>query len=158
MQGPLDTARLTDATTPAAMLIRLTYASRVQSVLGPADVRDILRASQKNNARLGVSGALLLCNGIFLQCLEGDQPAVNALYHRILLDKRHHEPAILAFEEIDARLFGEWSMGYLPSTEAVQRLCMRYSPTAEFNPYRMRASGLRALFGELLSQARLLSD
>ena len=140
------------------MLIRLTYASRSQANLGPADVRDILRASQANNARLGVSGALLLCNGIFLQCLEGDQPAVNALYHRILLDRRHHEPAILAFEEIDQRLYGDWAMGFLPSTEAVQRLCLRYSPTADFNPYRMRASGLRALFGELLAQARLLGD
>ena len=140
------------------MLIRLTYASRARQTFGPADLRDILRRSQQNNARMGISGALLLCNGIFLQCLEGDQPAVNALYHRILLDSRHSEPAILSFEEIDQRLYGEWAMGYLPSTEATQRLCLRFSPTAEFNPYRMRPSGLRGLFAELLAQARLLSD
>jgi hypothetical protein len=140
------------------MLIRLTYASRARQPFGPADLRDILRSSQQNNARMGISGALLLCNGIFLQCLEGDQPAVNALYHRILLDSRHSEPAILSFEEIDQRLYGEWAMGYLPSTEATQRLCLRFSPTADFNPYRMRPSGLRGLFAELLAQARMLSD
>lgn len=140
------------------MLIRLTYASRARQPFGPADLRDILRRSQQNNPRLGISGALLLSNGIFLQCLEGDQPAVNTLYHRILMDARHSEPAILSFEEIDQRLYADWAMGYLPSTEAVQRTCLRYSPSADFNPCRMRASGLRALFAELLAQARMLSD
>lgn len=63
------------------MLIQLTYASRCTHALGPADVKDILRASQRNNASLGVTGALCLSNGIFLQQLEGDRVAVNALYH-----------------------------------------------------------------------------
>jgi len=33
------------------MLIQLTYASRTSRVLGPADIKDILSASQRNNAR-----------------------------------------------------------------------------------------------------------
>ena len=42
------------------MLIQLTYASRTKGVLGPADIKDILGASQRNNTRLGVTGALCL--------------------------------------------------------------------------------------------------
>ena len=81
------------------VLIRLTYASRARN-LGPMDVKDILESSKRNNQALGVTGALCLSNGIFLQCLEGDRAVVNALYHRILLDPRHQEPAILDFEEV----------------------------------------------------------
>ena len=54
------------------MLIQLTYASRTSRTLGPSDIKDILSASQRNNTRLGVTGALCLNNGIFLQQLEGD--------------------------------------------------------------------------------------
>ncbi len=52
------------------MMIRLIYASRAVN-LGPADVKDILASSRKNNQQLAVTGALSLSNGIFLQCLEG---------------------------------------------------------------------------------------
>ncbi|MDZ7864154.1 BLUF domain-containing protein [Acidovorax sp.] len=42
------------------MLIQLIYASRCSRVLGPADVKDILGASQRNNTRAGITGALRL--------------------------------------------------------------------------------------------------
>jgi hypothetical protein len=140
----------------ADVLIRLIYASRTAGVLAPLDVHDIVQRSQRNNRKLGVTGALLLSNGIFLQCLEGDHIAVNALYHRILLDKRHHEPAILSFSEIDQRLYGAWSMGLVTSTEANQRIFLKYSPQAEFDPYQIRGTALNALFAEMVEHARLL--
>ncbi len=139
------------------MLIRLIYASRTQGVLTPLDVKDIVRTSQRNNARIGVTGALLLSNGIFLQCLEGDRLEVNALYHRILKDPRHHDPAVLALDEIEQRLYGPWSMGLLPSTEANQQLFLKYSPRAEFDPYAIRPAALQALFAEMVGQAREVS-
>ena len=81
------------------MLIQLIYASRSSRVLGPADVKDILGASQRNNTRAGITGALCLHNGIFLQLLEGDRAAVNVLYHRLLKDSRHRETAVLDLSE-----------------------------------------------------------
>ncbi|MBE7941247.1 MULTISPECIES: BLUF domain-containing protein [Ramlibacter] len=138
------------------MLIRLVYASRSTGTLTPVDVKDIVRSSQRNNAPVGVTGALLLANGIFLQCLEGDHLAVNALYHRILLDGRHRDPAILQFSEIDQRLYGGWSMGLVPMTEATRSLMLRYSPAVGFDPYAMRPRALDALFTELVAQARTL--
>jgi hypothetical protein len=66
------------------MLIQLTYASRTSRNISQSDLAEILAASQRNNARVGVTGALCLANGIFLQQLEGDRAEVNRLYHRAI--------------------------------------------------------------------------
>lgn len=139
------------------MLIQLTYASRAGSTLGPADVKDILRSSQRNNARVGVTGALCLSNGIFLQYLEGDRMAVNHLYHRILKDPRHTEPAVLDFGEITARRFVSWSMGLIAATEDNQNVFLKYASTKDFDPYAMAPATLRAFFAEVLDNTRWLS-
>ena len=140
------------------VLIRLTYASRSKGMLGAVDVKDIIRISQRNNAALGVTGALLLVNGVFLQCLEGSSAAVNTLYHRIALDPRHHQTSILAFAEIDRRCFGGWSMGLVPALGENLDLLKAYSPGPDFDPFAMRPSALDTLFSELVSRARVLSD
>ena len=142
------------------MLIQLTYASRSARVLGPGDVKDIkdiIQSSNRNNGRLGVTGALCLSNGIFLQQLEGDRKIVNELYHRILLDARHKDPAILDFGEIASRRFGAWSMGLMSSNAENRQLFLKYSSSADFDPYRMSSSTLRAFFDEMVTNVRWLS-
>ena len=139
------------------MLIRLIYASRTAGNLTPIDVKDIVNKSQRNNRPLGVTGALILSNGIFLQCLEGDHLVVNTLYHRILLDSRHREPAVLSLGEISTRLYGGWAMGLVSSTEANAKLFLTYSPSAEFDPYHIRPVALDALFAELIEHSRTLT-
>ena len=138
------------------MLIQLTYASRCAHALGPADVKDILAASQRNNARSGITGALCLNNGIFLQQLEGERTAVNALYHRILKDTRHCDTGILDFSEITQRQFTGWSMGLLQSLDTNRQLFLKYSSTAEFDPYSMGTASLRSFFAEVLQNVRWL--
>lgn len=135
------------------VLIRLTYASRARN-LGPMDVKDILESSKRNNQALGVTGALCLSNGIFLQCLEGDRAVVNALYHRILLDPRHQEPAILDFEEVIHRQFSAWSMGLVNAVAENQALFLKYAAGPEFDLYQMRPVVLRAFFSELMENTR----
>lgn len=139
------------------MLIRLIYASRGAGVLTPLDVKDIVQRSQRNNARAGVTGALMLSNGIFLQCLEGDHLVVNALYHRILLDPRHRDPAILSYAEIEQRLYGVWAMGVVTATEANRQMFLKYSPLAEFDPYQIRPRALELLFAEMVEHARAVT-
>ena len=139
------------------MLIQLTYASRTSTILGPGDVKDILRSSAKNNIAAGVTGALCLSNGIFLQQLEGDRQAVNALYHRILKDPRHREPAILDFSEIVVRQFGDWSMGLIAATQENRQLFLKYASTADFDPYKMSPGTLRAFFTDVMHNVRWLS-
>jgi hypothetical protein len=135
------------------MLIRLIYGSRTAGVLTPLDVKEIVRSSQKNNAVSGVTGALMLSNGIFLQCLEGDHLVVSALYHRIALDTRHRELAILGYGEIDARLFGRWAMGVVTTTEANRQMFLKYASQAEFDPFQLRPSALERLFAEMVEHA-----
>jgi hypothetical protein len=139
------------------MLIRLIYASRTANVLTPIDVRDILQKSQRNNGPLGVTGALILSNGTFLQCLEGDHLVVNTLYHRILLDPRHREPAVLSLGEITTRLYAGWAMGLVAATEANSKVFLKYSPRAEFDPFHIRPAALDALFAELIEHSRTLT-
>ena len=138
------------------MLIQLTYASRTSRLLGPADVKDILGASQRNNARAGITGALCLNHGIFLQQLEGDRTAVNALYHRLLKDSRHKDTAVLDFCEIPHRRFASWSMGLLGSVEANRQLFLKYSSSTEFDPFSMSTLTLRSFSDEILHNVRWL--
>jgi len=139
------------------MLIQLTYASRTSRTLGPADIKDIMAASQRNNSRIGVTGALCLNNGIFLQQLEGEKAAVNSLYHRLLLDSRHREPAVLDFSEITHRRFGKWSMGLIASLEENRQVFLKYSSSADFDPYSMSCSTLRAFLDEIQTNVRWLA-
>lgn len=138
------------------MLIQLTYASRAARPLGPGDVKDILGASQRNNGRAGITGALCLNHGIFLQQLEGDRAAVNALYHRLLKDTRHRDTAVLDFGEIPHRRFSSWSMGLLGSIEANRQLFLKYSSSADFDPFSMSTLTLRSFFDEILQNVRWL--
>jgi hypothetical protein len=139
------------------MLIQLTYASRSAAILGPGDVKDILQSSARNNQAAGITGALCLSNGIVLQQLEGDRAAVNALYHRILKDPRHKDPAILDFSEIVSRQFSGWSMGLITATQESRAMFLKYSTTADFDPYKMSPSTLRAFFSDVLANVRWLS-
>ncbi|WP_018410763.1 BLUF domain-containing protein [Methyloversatilis thermotolerans] len=136
------------------MLVRLIYASRVASSVTRADVDAILACSQRNNARVGVTGALCFTGTMFLQCLEGGRQAVNEVYHRIAGDPRHRDPALLSFEEIVAREFGDWAMGYVGHTPDNRALFLKYCPHAEFDPYAMSAASVRALLAELLGVAQ----
>lgn len=133
------------------MLIQLTYASRTSSVFTNDDLAIILKASQRNNARVGVTGALCLANGIFLQQLEGDRAEVNRLYHRILDDPRHREPAVLDFAEITCRRFTSWDMGSLAPVAANRQIFYKYSHATSFDPYSMGSATLQAFFTELLA-------
>ena len=139
------------------MLIQLTYASRTSRTLGPDDLKAILAASQRNNQRVGVTGALCLTNGIFLQQLEGDRTAVSLLYHRILLDPRHRDPAILDFSEIVSRKFTQWSMGSLSSLESNRAIYLKYSRSTSFDPYNMSSATLRTFFEEIMANGSWLS-
>jgi Sensors of blue-light using FAD len=121
------------------MLIQLTYASRTARDITATDLQEILAASQRNNARIGVTGTL-----------EGDRTGVNRLYHRILNDPRHREPAVLDFCEITSRRFTSWSMGSLAQIETNRHIILKYSRSASFDPYSMGSSTLRAFFSELL--------
>ena len=131
------------------MLIQLTYASRSSRPVNDNDVMDIINASKRNNPRFGITGTLCWMNNIFLQQLEGDRTAVNTLYRRIVADDRHREAIILDMAEIPHRRFGSWSMGLLTAIEENQAIFLKYSNSAEFDPFSMSSATLRKFFDEI---------
>ncbi len=95
-------------------LFRLVYCSR-NTIIGQqrdpsAEVASILAASRANNARDGVTGALLYSDGCFAQTLEGELETVQRTFERIQCDPRHGEVIVLQAGRATGRLFGAWSM------------------------------------------------
>ena len=91
-------------------LYRLIYVSDVAEYIDWADLKDILLKSQENNAKIDVTGLLVMVSGKFLQVLEGPADHLNALYRKILQDSRHKNSRLLSYTPIHERHFSEWSM------------------------------------------------
>ncbi len=140
------------------MLVRLIYASLIAPNISPAVVRDILATSQRNNAKVGVTGALIFTGGAFLQCLEGHRREVNKVYNRILNDPRHTDPALISLVEIPSRRFTGWNMGYVASTERNQHLFLKHCPTPTFDPFALTAASAQALLDDLVDSAKWLGQ
>lgn len=90
-------------------LMQLIYVSRPFGFdAGMLD--DILLAARRNNARDGLTGALICRHDVFLQMLEGPRGKVTATFGRILRDDRHVEVALLWCGDAPFRSFADWSM------------------------------------------------
>ena len=77
-----------------------------------ADIRRILAASRRNNARDGITGGLLFSEGCFAQVLEGPLDAIEGTFERIQCDERHSDVTVLQSGPIAARDFPDWSMAF----------------------------------------------
>lgn len=93
-------------------MIRVMYTSSSIKDLSDQELEDILEKSRKNNNAKKVTGLLIVKGRTFLQCLEGEEADVSYIYNKILNDDRHTNIIDLVDENIEERLFPEWSMGY----------------------------------------------
>ena len=142
------------------MLVRLMYASRTTAGLDHDALMAILRQCKANNPARGVTGLLCHCSssGIFMQALEGGRAAVNRLYNRITQDPRHSELLLLTYEEITERHFAGWSMGQVNMSRLNPALVLKYSASAELDPYAMSGKVSLALFEELVATASVMGE
>jgi Sensors of blue-light using FAD len=88
------------------------YTSSSPFLLPETELVDILRVSQANNARVGITGMLLYKGGNFMQVIEGPDEAVATVYQRIRRDPRHHAIETLLDDPLAERDFPSWSMGF----------------------------------------------
>ena len=95
------------------MLWTLTYVSRAMVERHSVDIIAIARASMRNNAALGLTGALYYDDNQFYQVLEGEKDAVRAMFDIIRADNRHCDVVVLQETMIDKRRFPEWSMKFI---------------------------------------------
>ena len=120
---------------------RLVYYSRnrIQGTAAEvtAKVDAILESAQRNNALLGVTGALIFNAGIFAQVLEGDRPDVALTFERIQRDTRHGDVQVLAFEEVQNRGFPAWSMAFVGRSREGENLFGHIGEATGFEAKRM---------------------
>jgi hypothetical protein len=100
----------------APTLRRVIYVSH--TVADPAEslgpiLASILAAARRNNARIGVTGALLYTARRFAQVLEGPPDAVEAIFETIQCDLRHDHVTVLEVSSPAERAFADWSMAFV---------------------------------------------
>lgn len=88
----------------------LSYASRALVPAGGPEIDALVETCRRNNARLGVTGALYFDGRQFFQIIEGDEAVVACLFDMIRRDPRHTDVQIVSRGPIDRRAFGSWSM------------------------------------------------
>ena len=93
-------------------MISLTYLSTATMPYSTTELRDLLNTTRENNQAAGLTGMLLHAGGHFIQTLEGPEEVVEATFARILSDPRHRRVHIALREEIEERVFPDWSMGF----------------------------------------------
>lgn len=93
-------------------LVSVVYVSTSRTLLSEDDIRDLLLEARIKNAARDVTGLLLYWDGNFLQYVEGPRGAIEDLMSRIRRDARHRDVTVLSEEEIAARAFPDWRMGF----------------------------------------------
>jgi hypothetical protein len=139
------------------MLVRLLYASRAAAPLTATVVDSILEQSRRNNPRTGITGILCFSDDLFVQVLEGGRDDVCELYNRLARDDRHRNVRILAYEEIQERRFGGWTMGQVNIARVNPTLLLKYSERAELDPFVCSGHATMALLDELIATAAVVS-
>jgi hypothetical protein len=93
-------------------MIQVSYLSRATAPLSPEQLLSLLLQSRRNNAARGITGMLLYGNETFLQVIEGEDAAVDALVERIGADTRHSGVKILSRKAVSRRSYSDWSMSF----------------------------------------------
>lgn len=105
-------------------LKRIRYVSRFAVSLSKEEIHELTRVSAENNAKLDVTGILMVSGDLFFQLIEGPPVKIEQLYRKIVFDPRHTDVLLLQVEEdIEERLFPDWSMKQIQlDSEGVERL------------------------------------
>ncbi|WP_035484646.1 BLUF domain-containing protein [Geminicoccus roseus] len=120
-------------------VLRTIYTSAADQDLVEQDLVSILEVSRHNNARRGITGALAFHDHQFIQILEGPPGLVEELLGTINADSRHGDLMVLDRSPVDERIFPEWSMGWLRSSDLAQAgfdpliLQLKDTPSAKVN-------------------------
>lgn len=132
-------------------LSRLIYASLRRS-RSPRDMVEILEKSEARNAVDAITGALVMTPDYYVQLLEGERRVVDARYHRICRDLRHSHVGLILFEEVDERLFPDWSMTAVDLSEG--DLIAPYTEGKEFRPEELPRAVVERLFRDVAARLR----
>ncbi len=131
----------------------LIYSSRPFG-FDTAALNAILLTARRNNARDGITGALIVRHDLYLQWLEGPKDALVALFRRITSDDRHLDIVQHDAGDAPTRAFAAWAMRDDPAASWM------WSPAeVENDALRTATPGdIRAIFARLSADNRDLDD
>jgi hypothetical protein len=139
-------------------LCSLIYASRRVSA-EPSDILESIHAAaERNNALLGLTGALVFDHRGFVQLLEGCRANVTEMFLRIAQDPRHEDFRLLGVRDTPKRLFPQWSMHHAAIRGSGPVSARAFMPHAEFEPSNLGTDGAMALFEEVAHLARVAEN
>lgn len=75
----------------------------------------ILVHAQRVNPNVGITGALICREDVYLQLLEGPEDEVKKTMERIRGDDRHVEFQVHSEKTVPERMFGKWAMLHDPA-------------------------------------------
>ena len=131
------------------IILRLTYISHYNNQNENGEVTRILNQAQQNNARHGITGALMFNHNYFFQSIEGARPVINELLRKLVLDDRHFALQVVECREVEQRRWDKWSMKYLTPTDQNKQHALKFSTGTEFNPYLMSTNQIMMLIDTL---------
>jgi len=110
----------------------------------------ILEVCSVNNKKAEITGVLCQGSGIYMQVIEGQRSAINALYSRIISDKRHNQIELLSFEEVGQRRYGQWSMALVQLSIDDPMVQLAHP---EFDPYSASSKDAIRIIDELIKSS-----
>ena len=90
----------------------LIYRSVAKNSFDKPGIYKMLSEARDFNAIHSITGCLLYHQGQFIQLLEGAEAEVASLFERIRHDPIHRLVELLEDEEIEERIFDQWSMAF----------------------------------------------
>lgn len=133
---------------------RLVYFSenRIQAGMLNAEIETLLEASRRNNALVGISGALMFNDGYFAQVLEGSQAAIESTFERIQRDHRHGNVHMLEFAPASTRSFQTWSMAFIGHPDRMSAEVSTIAARSGFDPRNLDGDHLFNRLKDLLHE------
>ena len=139
------------------MIKRIKYLSRQSFPMTRSEIDEIVSVARVRNAKMGITGALVVTGNVFFQVIEGPAAVIDTLFAQISADKRHRDVVCLAVQpERQERMFPQWSMERVslentPEAAAAEELLQRLvtakpdeSATLSDELSRLLAAQLRA--------------
>ncbi|WP_066253198.1 BLUF domain-containing protein [Hydrogenophaga flava] len=102
-------------------LYEIIYTSLASRDLPPEELAQLLDKARAHNASQGITGMMIYHRREFMQLLEGEQAAVQALYERIAGDPRHQQLRKIWDGPIRERGFSDWGMAFVAPDELALR-------------------------------------
>jgi len=132
------------------MLTRLLYVGKPVGPITTFVTSSILEVCSVNNKKAEITGVLCQGSGIYMQVIEGQRSAINALYSRIISDKRHNQIELLSFEEVGQRRYGQWSMALVQLSIDDPMVQLAHP---EFDPYSASSKDAIRIIDELIKSS-----